>query len=147
MKGKTAAQWSELNQIEKPLCEKKLAGLLNRLPRAQPSLPQRGSTLEYLIGQQRQQSMPHRAPKSSANLKNIYAKDTCSALVSGLSQLSSSRTARALSITARQWSWSRCIRHPRYLWRRVVSRRQSGSLCAVETLLPPDHDRTCNSNG
>jgi hypothetical protein len=23
MKGKTAAQWSELNQIEKPLCEKK----------------------------------------------------------------------------------------------------------------------------
>jgi len=27
-----------------------------------------GSTLEYLIGQQRQQSMPHRAAKSSAKL-------------------------------------------------------------------------------
>jgi len=32
--------------IEKPLCEKKLAGLLNRLPRTQPSLSQCGSTLE-----------------------------------------------------------------------------------------------------
>jgi len=29
---------------------------------------QRGSTLEYLIGQQRLQSMPHPAPKSRANL-------------------------------------------------------------------------------
>jgi hypothetical protein len=51
--------------------EKKLAGLLNRLPRAQPSLQQRGSTLEYLIGQQRQQSMPHCAAKSRANSKLI----------------------------------------------------------------------------
>src|SRR6476620_3703009 len=41
---------------------------LNRLPHTQPSLPQCGSTLEYLIGQQRLQSMPHRAAKSRANL-------------------------------------------------------------------------------
>jgi hypothetical protein len=56
------------SQNEKPLREKKTRWPLNRLPRTQPSLPQCGSTLEYLIGQQQQQSMPHRAAKSSANL-------------------------------------------------------------------------------
>jgi hypothetical protein len=48
---------------------KKLAGLLNRLPRLQPSFSTTGSTFEYLIGQQRLQSMPHPATKSSVNLK------------------------------------------------------------------------------
>jgi hypothetical protein len=68
MKGKTSSPMIlSYRSIEKPLCEKKLAGLLNRLPRTQPSLSQCGSTLEYLIGQQRQQSMPHCAAKSSAN--------------------------------------------------------------------------------
>jgi hypothetical protein len=35
---------------------------------------QRGSTLEYLIGQQRQQSMPHAEAKSRANLNNYCEK-------------------------------------------------------------------------
>jgi hypothetical protein len=63
------------NQIEMPLREKRLAGLLNRLPRTQPSLYTAGSTLEYLIGQQRQQFMPHCAAKSRANVKLMYAKN------------------------------------------------------------------------
>ena len=71
MKGKQQPVICNCESIEKPLCEKKLAGPLNRLPRAQPSLSQRGSTLEYLIGQQRLQSMPHREAKSRANLKLI----------------------------------------------------------------------------
>jgi hypothetical protein len=55
--------------IEKPLCEKKLAGPLNRQPRIKPYENAR-STFEYLIGQQRPQSKPAYQSKSSA--KSIY---------------------------------------------------------------------------
>jgi hypothetical protein len=55
------------SELKSAMREKNSPALLNRLPRNQPSFQQRGSSLEYLIGQQRLQSMPHRAAKSSAN--------------------------------------------------------------------------------
>jgi hypothetical protein len=70
MKGKLQLSYLEHNEskTEKPRARKKLAGPLNRLPRIQPSPNNAGRLLKYLIGQQRLQSMPHRAAKSSANL-------------------------------------------------------------------------------
>jgi hypothetical protein len=69
MKGKP--QLNDLEQVESKLKsaarEKKLAGPPQQTATHPTFVQQRGSTLEYLIGQQRVQSIPHRAPKSSAN--------------------------------------------------------------------------------
>jgi hypothetical protein len=80
MKGETSSPVEHSEQIEWPLCEKK-----TRRPAQQTAPPttfvsnDAGRTFEYLIGQQRQQSMPHPATKSSANLKILWRQTLYSA--------------------------------------------------------------------
>src|SRR6266536_41207 len=60
--------------IEKPLCEKKLAGPCSTdHPACNHSLLNARSTIEYLIGQQRPQFMPHHSAKSRAK-SNLWKR-------------------------------------------------------------------------
>ena len=144
LKGKPRPSGLSMNQLKSRYARKNIAGLLNRLPRTQPSHTQRGSTLEYLIGQQRRQSMPQPAPKSRANLNYTNAKGTCVLGCKGPVKLGSPGAAGAFLRSARLWFEafvSRAALQPAAL------SRSGRPFCTIETLFPPNHDGACNSNG
>jgi hypothetical protein len=66
--------FEHFESIEKPLRKKKTRWPSTDCRASNLRFNNAGRLLSYLIGQQRQQSMPHRAAKSSANLSNGMRK-------------------------------------------------------------------------
>jgi hypothetical protein len=65
--GDTAALPEHSENIEKPLCEKNSPACSTECCASNHSIRNAASTFEYLIGQQRSQSMSHCVAKSRAN--------------------------------------------------------------------------------
>ena len=105
---------------------------------------QRGSTLEYLIGQQRQQSMPHCAAKSSANSKLMNGEYCLIRWASGEEPLSPARSSRATACTTWQRLASACTACRAGCG--TIGRRRRSFCGSGNTLFPPDHDRTGDGN-